>query len=634
VDGGETWVAKSEGLESPYIYEIAIDPNNTDHILVSAYEHGINQSLDGGETWAPVNHHMPEPAVVYSIDFDPTNSSIVYAAVREPTRVSSSGVKIYPGGVYKSTDNGKNWIKKSNGLPEDYIYDLAIDPNNPDVIYTAQHRTGVYKTINGGESWDNKTNNMIDQDVRSVYVTPDSSRVYIGFWDGYGFSYSNNGGDTWVSVSSTNRANLYVYEVQADPNHPSTVYLSTHSGVHRCENPSSSSSCTLLDYKDILVFDLELDVNNPAHSTGRTEIMYVGLQHYTVHRSNDLGASFDDSYEGIRANIVNSMLVNPTDPSTQYMSVYGRGVFKSDDNGITWYPLYNGLTSRFINQIAFRPGNDDVIYAAAQNGGVYWSEDAGLSWFSANIGLNRSDKQESFSEEYSGDFDNPTVYGWMDPVDIEALRIDEEEQGGTRGTSLPDCTTISFDPNDVSKMVVGTGDNGLKLSNDFGKTWTSSYSTSKPIYDSLADTYASPYLFFIGLKDEGVRYAKADRSDWRLRNEGMHDSADVYALANAGGGVYYAGTESGIYKTTNAGASWVSCNLVGITVNDILVDLSGTIWAATGEGLYRSTDAGGSWMEYTPGQFFNKSMISLAQIPDSTDIYVGTDGGNMYRITP
>ncbi len=139
------------GLRSPYIYEIAIDPLNSDHLLASVYENGIDQSFDGGNTWSPVAG-FDGYSVVYSIDFDssislsePTRSGTVYAAVRQETIILPTG-NIYPGGVWKSIDGGDSWgevTNKDNGFyEEDYIYDLAIDPNHPSTIYTANHRTG------------------------------------------------------------------------------------------------------------------------------------------------------------------------------------------------------------------------------------------------------------------------------------------------------------------------------------------------------------------------------------------------------------------------------------------------------------------------------------------------------------
>ena len=317
-DAGATWTHRVEGLRSPYIYEIAVDPLNPQHLLASVYTHGIDQSLDGGLTWTPTSG-FPGYAVSYSIDFDPVNSQNVYTAIRTATVGD-----VYPGGVWKSTNGGNSWVEKSSGIVEDYIYDLAIDPNNHNIIYTANHRTGVWKTTNGGESWSKASSGMVDGDIRGIQVARDG-RVYAGFWDGYGFAYSDNGGGSWTNNSWSNNNNLFVYDIQSDPKQPSTVYLATSTGAYVCSSPSAGSTCSVLASPGDFVWDLALDTLGPAAANGRTMTMYTGIQHFGVQKSDDGGTDFDPSYKGIRANIVESVMVNPANPDIQYVSAYNRG---------------------------------------------------------------------------------------------------------------------------------------------------------------------------------------------------------------------------------------------------------------------------------------------------------------------
>ena len=65
--------------------------------------------------------------------------------------------------------------------------------------------------------------------------------------------------------------------------------------------------------------------------------------------------------------------------------------------------------------------------------------------------------------------------------------------------------------------------------------------------------------------------------------------------------IVYAGTNSGIYKTTDGGNNWVS---VLVTVNSIrglaLDPQTGNIYGASfGSGLYKSTNQGASWTQLT-----------------------------------
>ncbi len=445
-DAGESWTAINEGLRSAYIYEVAIDPFDSQHLLASVYETGIDQSFDGGATWDATDG-FPPYAVAYSIDFNPVDSSIVYAALREATIYDSSGNAVWwPGGVWKSTNGGGEWFDagKNNGLIEDYIYDLAIDPQHPDTIYTANHKTGVYKTTNGGGHWDNVSSNLVHKDIRGIQVDPyNSNRIYAGIWDGYGFSYSTNGGESWVSVSSTNAQDMYVYEVQVDPKHPSSVYLTTSTGVYICENPSSGSTCPLVSDSGKFIFDVALDINGPAYSNGKTQNIYTGIQYNALHKSEDAGASFDPAYKGIRANIIQSMVIDPSNSDLQYVSSYGRGLFRTTDGGVNWTALHYTLGLKWINEIAFRPGVSDAVYVGDKYGGLYFTQDGGTSWVNGSTGISREALDRT---EESGDQTDQAFgpYDWMDPVDYQDL-MDAQPSAALDRATYPNVTAIGFD---------------------------------------------------------------------------------------------------------------------------------------------------------------------------------------------
>lgn len=639
-DGGTTWVNKNKGLHSPYIYEIAIDPKDNQHILVSAYEHGINQSFDGGESWTDVSSDIPTGSVIYSIDFHPLNSSIVYAAVREPTIVEE-GVPDYPGGVYKSFDGGSKWEKKSNGMANDYVYDLGIDPNDPNTIYAAMHDTGVYKTSDAGNTWVEKVNWLIHRDIRSVAINPNTSRVYVGHWDGFGFSYLDKGSDSWVNVTSTYHSDLYVYEVLLDPHKLNTVYLSTYTGLYRCVNPSHGSSCELIAHDDILVFDVAIDYSSGIDpSSGFTKGIYTGLQYCALHKSEDAGETFDPIYQGIRANIVNSLIIHPYYPAIQYLSIYGRGIFKSKDNGTTWEPIRTLPIGKFINEIAFRPEHYRIIYAVADWGGIFWSTDAGNTWNMGYISANLEQEWQTIPGESDlyGLFDSSVIYSWMDPIDQQEMQKTDDRKSNTlqAASVTPNFTSLSFSP-EPGQMIAGTSNKGISKSDDYGLNWFSVVPTPlpKPVYDTITDASQAPYLYFIGLQDYGVMCAKEDRLSWESRNSGLHPSADVFSLEMVGAGFYYAGTDNGIYRTTDGGLEWVFVGLPGKQVNDILVDTTQTsiIYAATNQGLYQSVDGGSHWKKRPVSGLFNQNLIMLTQIPGSSDLYIGTDGGDMVRWT-
>ena len=63
--------------------------------------------------------------------------------------------------------------------------------------------------------------------------------------------------------------------------------------------------------------------------------------------------------------------------------------------------------------------------------------------------------------------------------------------------------------------------------------------------------------------------------------------------------VMYAGTDSGIFKSTNNGADWFRVGFAKIAVYSCQVSQAGAdvVFAGTGDGIYRSNDGGASWSE-------------------------------------
>ncbi|MBG0787711.1 MAG: hypothetical protein H0S79_21695, partial [Anaerolineaceae bacterium] len=647
LDAGKTWFHLTEDLRSPYIYEIAIDPLNSDHLLASVYENGIDQSFDGGNTWSPVAG-FDGYSVVYSIDFDssiplsdPVRSSTVYAAVRQETIILPTG-NIYPGGVWKSTDGGDNWgevTHTDNGFyQEDYIYDLAIDPNNPSTIYTANHRTGVYKTNNGGDTWFKTSNGLAHQDIRGIQVNPVNGIIYAGIWDGYGFAFSKDGGQNWTMVSSTRQAGLYVYEVQYDPYQPNNVYLTTSTGVFLCKNPSATSTCSIIANEERFVFDLALDLNGPAAENGRTQNLYTGLQHFGLNKSEDGGVIFLPSYKGIRVNIIKAVMVDPSNPDIQFVSAGSRGLFRSTNGGASWLSLHNNLDLEWIMDIAVKPDTFDIIYIGDRYGGLHYTTDLGSTWYSGNTGIRSADSEVVVPETLSSDGGiDQGDYDWMDPVDFQDLMDAMGESSADRATTIY-VSTIGFDPSDSNKMFAGKVPGGVSYSNDGGVVWIKSNLTYPDVLDSLVDP-SQPQKYLVGIMDNGVKIS-SDRINWENFKEGLPEGADVYALALQGDGIYLAGTYDGMFRMDRSvGDVWIDLGL-DADIRDVIVDPTNSdmIWAATINGLFYGLPTGPEgayeWTKFDVPDSNNDRFYVIEVIPGTTrDFYVGMDGGDLVRLT-
>jgi photosystem II stability/assembly factor-like uncharacterized protein len=165
-DDGETWT--NTGLkQSGHIAKIIIHPKNSAVVWVAAQgplwnkggERGIYKSTDGGKTWRRTLY-VNEWTGATDLAIDPENPNVLYAATWQRHRTVASFIGGGPGsGIYKSTDGGETWVKLSKGLPQSRLgkTGLAISPFHHDMIFAAietDRRTGgFYISRNGGMSW-------------------------------------------------------------------------------------------------------------------------------------------------------------------------------------------------------------------------------------------------------------------------------------------------------------------------------------------------------------------------------------------------------------------------------------------------------------------------------------------------
>ena len=138
-DAGKTW--KMVGLEkSEHIGKIAIDPRNSNAVCVAAQgplftedgggDRGLYKTTDGGATWTR-SLFINATTGVTDVVFDPKNPDIMFAGTYQRMRHVGQMIGGGPdGGVFKTIDGGKKWVKLTNGLPPGEVgrIGLAVDP--------------------------------------------------------------------------------------------------------------------------------------------------------------------------------------------------------------------------------------------------------------------------------------------------------------------------------------------------------------------------------------------------------------------------------------------------------------------------------------------------------------------------
>jgi len=156
------------------------------------------------------------------------------------TFVGTSDV-IYAGRnrIYKSNNGGGIWTTTNNGnvLDGNPALSMDISYQTSDKVYVGtapyQTRAGLFRTTNGGTSWDNITVTLPNRFPADIAVDPnDDNIVYVTFYGfGTGHVYkSTSSGDSWTDISD-NLPDIPIPAVIVDPNNSSHVYIGTDIGV-------------------------------------------------------------------------------------------------------------------------------------------------------------------------------------------------------------------------------------------------------------------------------------------------------------------------------------------------------------------------------------------------------------------
>jgi len=229
----------------------------------------------------------------------------------------------------------------------------------------------------------------------------------------------------------------------------------------------------------------------------------------------------------------------------------GNGVLKSDDGGTNW-TITTGWNITECLKTAIDPTDPNIVYAATAYG-IFKTTDGGQSWAEKNKGLastftptviiDSQDHQLLFCATEAGVHRSRDAGEHWEPIGLLGLGI----------------RTLVQHPAQPNRLAAGTEDDGVFISEDYGKTW--------------------------GQKIKGMTHLT------------------VYALAFApqNPDVIYAGTfQGGIFKSIDGGGNWQAINngLRVLDIHALLVDPTdqNTIYAGTlNDGLWLSEDGGANW---------------------------------------
>jgi photosystem II stability/assembly factor-like uncharacterized protein len=359
LDGGATWAEMnsrqvaggwtSRGLDVTTNYGIQFDPFNSRHLYMDNTDMGLFQSMDGGQSWISTSEGVPAMwrNTTYWLALDPARRGLLWGAfsgahdLPRPKMWRNRSPQSFTGGVAVSTDGGMHWQPSNDGLPEDSITHILLDPASPDgnrTLYACAFGRGVYKSTDNGRSWTKKNNGIEGEEPFAWRIT------------------LSQDGALYLVVARRSEAKDY------SPSRAGALYRSTDKAEHwqRIGLPSGVTGPTAL----------EIDPRNAQwlYLTAWGQEGEDADRNGGVYASEDGGKTwrtlFTDSQH------VYDLTIDPAHPDILYICGFDAAAYRSTDRGAHWARI-PGFDFKWGHRVILDPNNPGQIYITTYGGGVW-----------------------------------------------------------------------------------------------------------------------------------------------------------------------------------------------------------------------------------------------------------------------
>lgn len=157
---------------------LVFHPQDPNIMFVGAAAGGVYKTVDGGQNWTAIGDLLPNMAV-NALAIDPNNPNILYAGTGEGFGNSDAVRGI---GIFKTTDGGATWTALSSTYGKnDFFFTnrLIVSPFDTNRIYAATS-TGIWRSLDGGENWKQVLNRATPFDgCQDLVIRKDQGRDYL-----------------------------------------------------------------------------------------------------------------------------------------------------------------------------------------------------------------------------------------------------------------------------------------------------------------------------------------------------------------------------------------------------------------------------------------------------------------------
>lgn len=632
-DAGQTWAFV--GLApTRHIGRIRIHPTQPQTVFVAAMgdlykdtpDRGVYKTTNGGASWNKVLFSDQQSGAV-DVAFDPHNPRHLYASTwtvrRTPWSLSSGGEG---SALWKSVDEGETWeiISNNNGFAQSLkgIIGVAPSPAQRNLVYAMVESSdgGLYKSTDGGKNW-TKVNSERNLRQRAWYYTRiyadpvNAERVYVM---NVRFHVSNDGGHNFSTKSTPHGDHHDLWIAPEDPNR----LIVGDDGGAQVSYDAGDNWSTYHNQPTAQFYRVTTDNSFPFRIYGaQQDNSAIRIDH----RSGGYYVT-DDNWESTAGGESATLAPKPDDSEIVVGGSYGGFLTRANHRNETqraihvWpvNPLGHGVEDmkyrfQWNFPVFYSPHDPDVLYVGSQH--LHRSTDGGITWEVISPDLTTNDPEKQLSSGGPITKDNTGVEYYCT---VFAAAESQHEAG---------------------VLWTGSDDGLIHLSRDNGANWENVTPSSLPQWTRINSIEVDPHNPG-GLYVAGTRYQLGDyqpylfyTSDygksWKRIDSGInreHFTRVVRADPNRPG-LLYAGTENGMYLSLDNGKSWIAwqLNLPIVPITDLTIKDKHLIAATQGRSFWVIDDLSPlhqwttqleeqNFIAYTPNHSY---LMEGAQAPES-----------------
>jgi photosystem II stability/assembly factor-like uncharacterized protein len=477
---------------------------------------GLWRSTDGGDTWSRVTNGMPASELGrIGLSISASNTDVVYAIIE---------ASLPGGGVYRSDDRGATWVQKAPvNQRGNYFSQIRVDPKNPNHVWLLA--TALLASNDGGATFSaDSVAPYAHPDHHAMWIDPSQPQhVMLGNDGGVYFSYDN--GKSWSYVDNLPISQFY--DIAIDDREPYWIYGGAQDNGSWAFPSATHSRGGMTN----------LDVQNTGFGDGFQSAVDP-FDHRFIHANSQNGRAFLAD------------MVTREERFIQPVAAAGQDPYR-----------FNWNTAMHQS-----PNDPRALYIGAQK--LLRSIDRGTTW-----------------EEISPDLTKHLGRGTLSVGD--GFPAGRSLSGNDGVSAYGNITTISESPKARGTIYVGTDDGNVQMTTDGGGHWTDLTNrfamtqtryvskvyasrhdarTAYVAFDGHWDDDEKPYLF--KTIDGGATWTSiaSDLPDWKPVKTFEEDPRN--------GNLLFAGTEFGLYWTTDGGRHWSAAtgNIPPVMIDRIIVN--------------------------------------------------------------